>query len=518
MLPGIRSERVVLIIAVFIAGLCSIVYELLVSATSSYFLGDSVKQFSLIIGVYMAAMGVGSFLSQYLDRGLLVWFVFIELALGFMGGAAIPVLYGAFHGLSPGAYQGLVLGVIFLIGALTGFEIPLLTRIMKAYYPLKANLANVLSLDYIGALAATLLFPFVLLPDFGLFRTGVAFGLLNVGMGLFVYGHFQEHVPIAHRRWVGAISLLIGLLFAALLWRSGDLLAAWEGRAYPHRVVYAEQTPYQHLAITHNAGDFRLYINRVIQFSSLDEHRYHEALALIPAAAAQPCRRVLILGGGEGLLAREVLKLPEVESVTVVDLDERVFALAGRLPALTALNDSALADPRVQLLAEDAALFLRSDTSQYDLILADLPDPSSEAVARLYSTFFFRLIRARLSVGGAFATQATSPFHSRKAFWCIHETVRAAGFAHVYPYHVYVPSFGEWGFVMATLRPVNPAHYARQAPTRYLEETLLPQLFYFDRDLRAPAEGLRPNTLDRPSLLGYYLSDWSRWQREESYY
>ena len=206
------SEKTALIIAVFIAGLCSIVYELLISTTSSYFLGDSVKQFSLTIGVYMAAMGVGSYLSKFIERRILLNFIWIELALGLVGGASVPILYGSFHHLSVNQYQILMLGLTAVIGTLTGFEIPLLARIMKRFYPLKTNLANVLSLDYIGALAATLLFPFLLLPFFGLFRTSVGFGLLNIALGLFIYSYFRQHAEgkQPYRIRLVALAILLG--------------------------------------------------------------------------------------------------------------------------------------------------------------------------------------------------------------------------------------------------------------------------------------------------------------------
>jgi len=152
----------------FIAGLCSIIYELLISTTSSYFLGDSITQFSLTIGFYMAAMGLGSYLSQWFpEERLAAWFIGVEGLLGLVGGASVPLLYFFFTRLSPEAYQGLVVGLTVVIGVLTGFEIPLLARIMKKYYPLRENLANVMSLDYFGALLATLLFPFLLFRFLG---------------------------------------------------------------------------------------------------------------------------------------------------------------------------------------------------------------------------------------------------------------------------------------------------------------------------------------------------------------
>ncbi len=478
-------------------------------------MGDSVKQFSLTIGVYMAAMGVGSYLSKYLEQHLLNWFIGIEIFLGLIGGASVPILYASFNHLSVGAYQVLMLSLTAAIGVLTGFEIPLLARILKSYYPLKTNLANVLSMDYIGALAATLLFPFLLLPFFGLFKTSLAFGLLNIALGFFIYAYFSVVKDTGKiRRWLIVLAILIIGLFGALLVFSQHLLNLWESQAYSHSIIHAEQTPYQQLVVTRNQDDVRLYLNRVIQFSSRDEYRYHESLALIPLAEVKNPAQVLILGGGEGLLAREVLGSDLVKKVTIVDLDERVFALGRNQPQVHELNEGILDDPRVETIAQDAALFLRLDKRKFDLILADLPDPTNESIARLYSRFFFKLVRAKLNPGGVFATQATSPFHTRKAFWCIHETVKSAGFKAVQPYHSYVPSFGDWGFVMAK----EEGSFSPQIPagiqTRFLSPEGLDHLFNFPPDIQEPAD-IRPNSLDQPHLLDYYLKEWRTWRKEK---
>lgn len=508
------SEKILLIGAVFIAGLCSIVYELLISTTSAYFLGDSVKQFSLTIGVYMFAMGIGSLLSQYIGRQELGWFIAVEMLLGLLGGLAVPILYAAFQPLSGGQYQYLVLLLTFMIGGLTGLEIPLLARIMKRFYPLKENLAKVLGFDYIGALIATLLFPFVLLPFFGLFTSSLMTGGINILLGMGIYGYFSGRMNRLSGWLIKAGGMALLLSFAWLLWSSSHLLANWEKKLYPHPVVYSEQTPYQQLTLTSNQNDLRLYLNRVIQFSSRDEYRYHEALALIPAAVAQPVQRALILGGGEGLLARELLKLPEATVIDIVDLDERVFELARTHAQLRTMNKDALANPRITTHALDAGVFLEQDTTLYDLIIADLPDPDGESLARLYSNWFFRLVRGRLRPGGVFATQATSPYHSTNAFWCIVTTLENSGFAGVYPYHVNVPSFGEWGFVMATTEQADPVQFRTDVPTAFLDANLLPSLFYFSRDISRPAD-LKINRLDRPVLLDYFLADWGSWQRDQ---
>ena len=505
-----RFQDVILFGTIFLAGLCSIIYELLVSTTSSYFLGDSVKQFSLVIGIYLAAMGLGSFLSKFIGAKLLESFVRIEIALGLVGGLSVPLLYWLFSRVSTTEYQIIMLGLTAVIGTLTGFEIPVLVRLLKKYYPLESNLAYVLSLDYVGALAATLLFPFLLLPFIGTFKTSLIFGFINVALGVFVYRILSKN--LGTRRGISEIvgvAILLG--FAILGFYSEKILAEWEENLYQHRMVYAEQTPYQKLVLTRNGEDLRLYINRVIQFSSLDEYRYHEALALVPLNLVPHPKKVLILGGGEGLLAREVLRDKRVEQVIIVDLDEAVFRLGRTNPYLRELNRGALDDPRVTTIATDAMSFLQEEAQLYDLILADLPDPSNDALVRLYSTAFYKLAKNRLSATGILATQSTGTFHTPLAFWSIHETLRAAGFENVYPYHAYVPSFGDWGFQIAASRPLDPSSYRLPVEGRFITKASVPGLFEFPPDLAQPP-GTEANRLDRPVLLDYFLEGFERWK------
>ena len=509
-----RSENLLFFITIFLAGLCSLIYELLISTTSSYFLGDSVMQFSLTIGIYMAAMGIGSYLTKFLKGNLLEWFVKIELILGLIGGASVPMLYFLFDALTPLEYQFSMLGITFLVGTLTGFEIPLLVRILKENYPLSSNLAYVLSLDYIGALFATLLFPFLLLPFLGTFRTSIVFGLINIGLGLLVYRFFTRAAPENRKKPLEALAIGCLLFFAGLAVYSGQLLKHWEDSFFTSRVVYSKQTPYQQLVVTKNKKDIRLYINRIIQFSSIDEYRYHETLGMLPLHNAPYKKNILILGGGEGLLAREVLKFPEVETVTIIDLDEEVFRLAKENAHLKSINQNALLNPKVTTIAADAMTFLMESTGLYDVIIADLPDPSNDALARLYSTSFYRLVQNHLTPNGVFATQASSPFHTRNAFWCIYETVAASGFEHVYPFHTYVPSFGDWGFIMAANLKKEPTNFKTDLTTRYLAPDLVKKMFFFAKDMTNPGN-LSVNQLDKPNLLHYFLEDWEEFSKEK---
>lgn len=508
-----RTETILFFFTILLAGLCSLIYELLISTTSSFFLGDSVKQFSLTIGIYMAAMGVGSYFTKYFKDDLLSLFVKTELALGLVGGISIPVLYFVFDKVEVAEYQMIMLGLTFLIGILTGFEIPLLVRILKEYYPLESNLAYVLSLDYIGALIATLIFPFFFLPMVGTFKTSLIFGMVNIALGIIVYRYFVHRFSLKKDRKLQWLVVGVFGFFLTMISVSDRLLGHWEDSFFTSKIIHSEQTPYQYLVLTKNKKDVRLYINRIIQFSSRDEYRYHEALGLLPLEVAPYKKSVLILGGGEGLLAREILKSSDVEKVTIVDLDGAVFKMAKENKYLREINKDALWNDRVELVTQDAFSFLNNSGESFDLIIGDLPDPSNDAVARLYSDSFYKLVKNRLSRFGVFATQATSPFHSRNAFWCISSTLDSV-FNNVYPYHVYVPSFGDWGFVLASDFGLSPEKYEQKLPSKYMDSLIVKKMFYFENDINKPTD-IEINKLDSPELLDYYLKEWELWRKEK---
>lgn len=523
----LRSDRAVLVTSVFVVGLCSIVYELLISTTSSYFLGDSITQFSITIGVYMAAMGLGSFLVRYLKGDALTLFVKVELALGVVGALSVPTLYLWFATYGYDWFQTVMLSFVIVIGTLTGLEIPLLTRLLQPHFQGEEALSNVLTLDYVGALAATLLFPFILLPFVGVFQSSIVFGLVNILVAVYTIFHFRQN-QMRTRFLIIGVSLLAVL--GLLLGLSAKLLADWRSQLFRDPIVYTETTPYQSLTMTRKGDDTRLYIDRVIQWSSTDEYRYHESLVHPAMLSVASPKHVLVLGGGEGLAVREILRHPEVDSVTVVDIDPTIFELARTQRQLLQLNARALFDPRVRAVPQDAFVFLSNATKQYDVIIADLPDPTNDAVARLYSVEFFRLCRRLLREGGALATQATGPFHTRKAFWSIGATLAEAfgenlsneklnvapgqipmGNALI-PYHTYVASFGDWGF---WLIPGNRAFNFRKPffNPRYYSEIQFQIDTAFPKDIGPQA--MYPNTLDQPRLLEYYLDDWRRLSGEK---
>jgi spermidine synthase len=300
---------------------------------------------------------------------------------------------------------------------------------------------------------------------------------------------------------------VIGILLFALL-RADSLTRLADASAHPGIVVHAEQSAYQRIVLTELAGELRLFLNGHLQFSSRDEHRYHEALVHPALSLAVRRQDVMIGGGGDGLAAREVLRWPDVERVTLVDLDPAMTRLFAQPGPGRALNAGALADARVEIRNEDALLYLRQAQRQFDVILLDFPDPSNYAVGKLYSAEFYRLVEARLRTGGIVAVQATSPLFARSAFWCVARTLESAGL-HTLPYRVFLPSFGEWGFVLAARgRLARPTHIPL-GDLRYLNDQRLASLFVFPPDMsRVPVE---VNRFDNQALVGYYAREWERW-------
>jgi spermidine synthase len=472
-----RGAGPLLLVSIFVIAVCGLVYELLAGALSS----NSVTQFSLVIGLFLTAMGIGSFISRYVRRELLRVFIIVEIAVGGVGGTATLVLFFAFAALE--TYLPLLVLLSLLIGTLVGLEIPLLVRIMRGQLSLRTAIGNVLSVDYLGALAASLLFPLVLLPHLGLVRTG----------------------------------FLFGLLLAAGLASAGRTTSWLEDLIYDDDVVYAKTTAFQRVVLTRWRNDLRLFIDGNIQFSSIDEFRYHEALVHPAMGLVGTPRQVLVLGGGDGLAAREVLKYRGVERVTVVDLDPEMTRIFSTVAPLVDLNRGALRDRRVRIRNEDAQKFLERDDAHYQVVIVDLPDPNSESVGKLYTRSFYRLLAKRLAPGGVMVTQATSPFYATDAFWCIVATIEAADLSRggprfqTRPYHAPVPSFGDWGFVLASLRPMATERIGLSVPTRFLTPAVLQGLFTFPRDVaRRPAP---VNRLDNQVLLRLYEQGYQRYNR-----
>lgn len=493
-----------LLAAVLFIATCGIVYELLAGALASYLLGDSVMQFSTIIGVYLSAMGLGSYLSRFVTRRVAQRFVEIELAVALVGGLSAPILFVAFAHTS--IFRAILYPIVGLIGTLVGLEVPLLLRILKEDYDFKDLIARVLTVDYLGALIGSLLFPILLMPRLGLVRTSLVFGVINAAVGFATTFVLRARLgPVRFLRLEAVV--VMGLLGVGVV-AAEQITSFAESEIYADEVIFSRQTPYQRIVLTRGRGSFQLFLNGGLQFSSADEYRYHEAL-VHPALALQPAaRRVLVLGGGDGLAVRELLRYPSIEEIVLVDLDPEMVRTARENPLLRELNHNSLWSPKVHVINQDAYMWLHDNHDSFDAMIVDFPDPNNFSLGKLYTTRFYRMARHALRPGAPMVVQSTSPLMARASFWCIVRTIEEAGFV-ARPYHTFIPSFGEWGFVLASEQAFAVPRELAVSDLRYLTDEVLPTLFSISKDMGpVPVE---VNRLNNQSLVQYYETEWRRW-------
>lgn len=498
------AHGMVLLLSISIVALCGIVYELIIGTVSSYLLGNSVYQFSITIGFFMFAMGIGSYLSKFVGGNLVERFIQVEMVLALIGGICSLALFFAFP-FAPFLYQIVMFFFIFAIGALVGLEIPILTRILAQGSGTRRSIANVMSLDYIGALFGSVAFPLLLLPNLGLVRSSFAIGLINILVALLNVAYLRQYLPNAKRmllQVLGVLGFLVVLMFLGT-----RLTSMAQDNLYFDQVIWKKQTPYQSLVVTNDwqRGDLRLFIDGHIQFSEFDEHRYHEALVHPVMSYPGKAEHILVLGGGDGLAVREVLKHKSVRQIDLVDIDPAMTALGKDFAPLAALNDRALHDARVKVFNTDAFLFINKPGPLYDRVILDFPDPHNEAIAKLYSVEFYTMLKRRMSPDGVLITQSSSPFFSRKTYWAVESTLRAV-FPATLSFHLPIPAFGVWGFHIATMRE-GVAADPITVPTLYLSDASFKASQVFPKDTAKPLEKLPVNTIFEPVLYQLYLQD-----------
>lgn len=504
----------ILFVSVCIVAICGILYELLISSISSYFLGSSILHFSITIGLFLSFMGLGAYISRFLDdEPLLDYFIFTEILLGFIGGLSGALLYTTYTFTEN--YYLVAFLLIACIGTLIGVEIPILTRIVHRYFNLKDTLAQVLSFDYLGALIASVVFPLFLLPYFGILRTSFFVGLLNLAVSIFNLWIFKN--SLHYFRMQLGIALSATSLFLFGFYYSFSISGFLEQLLYQDEIVYTEQSPYQRIVVTQWKEDVRLYINGNLQFCSIDEYRYHETLVHLPMSLHPNPENVLILGGGDGLAVRELLKYPSVKNIDLVDLDKAITDLARENTVLKQINKGSLENAKVKIYNQDAYQFVEKSSQLYSVVIIDLPDPNEVSLGKLYSKEFYTLIKKRLAADGVIITQSTSPFFARKVFWCIHESLKTV-FPTVLPITINVPSFGQWGFNIAINYKTTSQEnliakiqnqiktMGKKTPFRLLTPALIPAFFIFDKDSEALT--VEPNTLDNQKAVSYYEESW----------
>lgn len=494
---------VVLVIAT--AGL---IYELSIAAIASYLLGDTVTQFSLVIGVYLSALGLGAYLSKFATRNLTLTFVRVEYATALIGGFSVIGLELSFSYNAP--FRSLLYLAVMSVGVLVGLELPILLRILERQMSFRELVARALGFDYLGALIGSLGFSLWLVPRCGLVQTALLCGILNALVGIattWLLPENQPETPHAYARLRSA-GLLIVVLLGTGLWFAEPLTRLGEHQLYGD-IVSAKQSAYQRIVFARRGAQYELFLNGHLQFSSTDERRYHEALVHPVLIASKSPRRVFVGGGGDGLALREILKWDAVESVVLVDIDPAITELASNEPRLMALNENSLRDKRVRVINADAMSYLTSTRDTFDVILLDFPDPTQLSLGKLYSAQFFAIVRKRLAPEGALGVQSTSPLLTRTAFWSIVTTLESVGW-NVAPYRVFVPSFGDWGFVLARRVPFRFPTRLPDIPLATLDEATLARLTQLPHDVeRVPAP---INHLNDQALVGVYLRESSRFE------
>ena len=556
-----RVATILLASSMFLTGASGFIFECILSTVATFILGNSIEQFSVTISLMMLMMGLASYWQRKIsDDNLVEKFLLVEVGLAVLGGFAPIAVYAAYATMEI-HFIAVQYFFILSIGFLIGLEIPLVLRLNRNYVPrLKSNIASVFSTDYLGAFIGAVVWVYVLLKYFPLTEISFFVAGMNFAVALVTYSYFSYHRVAS--RGVGPIAL-ISMTAASLAYgyfQNRDWNRVLEQRFYSEPIAFSLTTRYQHIVLTAsvNPTDYRLYINGNLQFASLDEHIYHEMLVHPGMTLAAERDRVLILGGGDGLALREVLKHSETREVTLVDIDSGMIEFAESHDVMNELNQGAFQDSRVSagapdysfkaeemrpiyeyakglgfdsadVLSEaalvsvytvDADKILEDLHGKYDAILIDLPDPNSVELVKLYSREFYLKLNRLLAPGAIIAVQATSPYHAKESFLCILRTLRSAGY-HALPYHDNVPSFGDWGWILGWTTGVTERQALRRVmelqefsvdeeALRYLTpERLKAAVSFGKRALESQSDEV--NTLMSPVLLRFYLTEsWLR--------
>ena len=493
--------RAVLLAAVAACAACGIVYELALLTLSTSLNGGGIVATSLIVAGYIAALGAGALVVKPLLAWPAITFVAVEALLAIVGGLSAAALYVMFSFVG-GSLLMLAVGTA-LIGGLVGAEVPLLMTLLQRGRTSGATdtgrtVANLTAADYLGALLGGLAWPFLLLPHLGMIRGAAATGIVNL-LAAAVVSIFLLRNVVSPRQLITALCALATALalLTILLLSAQDIETSSRQRLYADPIIAYRQSAYQEIVVTRRGGDMRLYLDGGLQFSSRDEYRYTESL-VYPALGAG-ARSVLVLGGGDGLAARELLRTPGIEKIVQVELDPAVIELAGS--TMRSANGGSLDNPRVQIVITDAMSWLRAVKSpSFDAVIVDLPDPDTPVLGRLYSTEFYTLVSRALAPDGLLVVQSGSPYSTMTAFWRTVSTIKAAGYA-VTPYHVYVPTFGDWGFALARRGDTapRPALPHNAPPLRFLNQSVLDAATVFSPDVQPRT--LDPSTLEHPRVV-----------------
>ncbi len=507
-----QNRSYILKVALFATGLSGIVAEYILSTLASYFLGDSVLQWTMIVSVMMFSMGLGSRLSKFLENDLLEKFVYIEFILSILVSFSSLLAYSA---AAYTIYTGFIIySLSIIIGILVGMEIPLVVRLNESFEVLRINVASVIEKDYYGSLVGGIFFAFIGLPYLGLTYTPFILGAINFSVALVLLLMLNQHLTKRNRLRLGSLAFLIaGLIITGGVFAQQVILFG-EQKKYKDKIVYTAQSRYQKIVITQWKDEFWLYINGNLQLSTLDEALYHEPLVHPVMQLSKTPAHVLILGGGDGCAAREVLKYPKVKKITLVDLDPLMTRLAEKHTVLTELNNKSLHNPKVEVINQDGFHYLQQTKAFFDVIIIDLPDPKTVELSRLYSFEFYHMCYKQLRPHGFIITQAGSPYYATRAFLCIDKTLQAAGF-HTQKMHNQILTMGQWGWVLGSKSIPQPYLEKEmlqldfnEVKTRWINQESMQMMTSFGKNIYPNIgiiDSMEINKIHHPVLQRYYL-------------
>ncbi|MCW8799578.1 MAG: polyamine aminopropyltransferase [Desulfobacter sp.] len=543
----LNTASALLCLCMFASGACGIILEYIQASLASMILGNAFEQWAMVIGLMMFWMGFGSLIQTRISKERLVHaFIGIEIALALAGGYSPTLTYLSYGYTSH--YSLVLYFFVSVIGILIGLEIPVIIRINNDFSKeLSTNLGNILSADYIGSLAGALVYVFILLRFFPITEAAFLTAGMNFFLAFITFIYFTRkhiircNIPLLVIMAATCVAVIFGYM------NNRKWQVTNEQSLYDDPIVYSKTSRYQHIVITHfkPLDEVRLFLNGNLQLCSTDEARYHESLVHPAMALVQTRSRVLILGGGDGCALREVLKYPDVDRITLVDLDPAMTTLAATHPLLSRLNNHAFENARVSIMtgtgispgefrqiyqpssdrkrkpdeprhvAEvrvmnlDADKFLEQVNGFWDVIIVDMPDPSTPELTKLYSKQFYLKVRHRLAKNGIVSVQSTSPYLAKESYLCIGRTLTAAGFS-ILPYHENVPSFGDWGWFLCTRQDWGKgvlkqriAELEFTVPTRFLTPEVFRRELVFGKGMNQ-SRYTEINTLLFPVLLSYY--------------
>lgn len=505
-----KNQSNILKLALFATGLSGIVAEYILSTLATYFLGNSVLQWTMILSIMLFSMGLGSRISRQFKNNLLQKFIYIEFILSILTAFVSVITYfaSAYYG-HPGV---IIYKMSIIIGLLIGMEIPIVVRLNEEFEKLRVNISAVMENDYYGSLLGGIFFAFVGLPYLGLTFTPFLLGSINflVACGLFYV--LKSTIAQNKKKQLSILTVIVLFLLSTGFISANHIVKIGEEKRYKDDVVFEEQTKYQKIVITKNQDGFWLFINGNQQLSSVDEVMYHEPLVHPIMSLSKNPANVLVIGGGDGGAVREILKYKAVNSIKVVDLDPVMTQLGQEHDLLLAMNQNALNHKKVIIINTDGYNYLEDNNQYFDLIIIDLPDPKTIELGRLYSFEFYKMCEKRLKPNGLIITQAGSPYYANKAFHCINKTIEEAGFSTV-AMHNQVITLGEWGWILgAKKRTKKQLKSALQnlnfnsIQTQWINQEAMTLMTSFGKSIFMENSLIKVNKIHNPVLYKYYLN------------